>query len=52
MIEDLTDTTAGEIRSRLARARDQQGGPTTGVVLNLIIMTDEASQHDAVKAAS
>jgi glucose-6-phosphate dehydrogenase assembly protein OpcA len=52
MIEDLTDTTASEIRARLARARDQQGGPTTGVVLNLIIMTDESRQHDAVKAAS
>ncbi len=52
MIEDLTDTTAGEIRARLARARDQQGGPTTGVVLNLIIMTDESRQHDAVRAAS
>jgi glucose-6-phosphate dehydrogenase assembly protein OpcA len=28
------------------------GGPTTGVVLNLIIMTDESAQYDAVRAAS
>ena len=28
------------------------GGPTTGMVLNLIIMTDEAAQYDAVRAAT
>ena len=28
------------------------GGPATGMVLNLIIMTDESGQHDAVRAAS
>jgi glucose-6-phosphate dehydrogenase assembly protein OpcA len=32
--------------------RDQMGGPATGVVLNLIIVTDESGQHDAVRAAS
>jgi len=52
MLIDLTDTTTGEIRAALTKARDQLGGPTTGVVLNLIIMTDESSQHDAVRAAS
>jgi glucose-6-phosphate dehydrogenase assembly protein OpcA len=52
MLIDLTDTTTGDIRAALTRARDQLGGPTTGVVLNLIIVTDEASQHDAVRAAS
>jgi glucose-6-phosphate dehydrogenase assembly protein OpcA len=52
MLIDLTDTTTGNIRAALTRARDQLGGPTTGVVLNLIIVTDEASQHDAVRAAS
>jgi glucose-6-phosphate dehydrogenase assembly protein OpcA len=52
MLIDLTDTTTGDIRSALTKARDQLGGPTTGVVLNLIIVTDEASQHDAVRAAS
>jgi len=52
MLTDLTDTTTSDIRAALARTRDQQGGPATGVVLNLIIMTDEAGQHDAVRAAS
>jgi glucose-6-phosphate dehydrogenase assembly protein OpcA len=52
MLIDLTDTTTGAIHAALTRAREQMGGPTTGMVLNLIIMTDEASQHDAVRAAS
>lgn len=52
MLTDLTDTTTGDIRSALAMTRDQMGAPATGVVLNLIIMTDESGQHDAVRAAS
>jgi glucose-6-phosphate dehydrogenase assembly protein OpcA len=52
MLTDLTDTTTSDIRGALTRLRDQTGGPATGMVLNLIIMTDEASQHDAVRAAS
>jgi glucose-6-phosphate dehydrogenase assembly protein OpcA len=52
MLIDLTETTTGAIRSALRKARDELGGPTTGVVLNLIIMTDESRQHDAVRAAS
>jgi glucose-6-phosphate dehydrogenase assembly protein OpcA len=52
MLIDLTDTTTSAVRGALTRARDQLGGPTTGVVLNLIIMTDESRQHDAVRAAS
>ncbi len=52
MLTDLTDTTTAHIRAALARTRDQMGGPATGVVLNLIIMTDESGQHDAVRAAS
>ena len=49
---DLTDTTTRAIQDALTRARDQMGGPTTGMVLNLIIMTDESAQYDAVRAAS
>ncbi len=49
---DLTDTTTRAIHDGLTRARDQMGGPTTGMVLNLIIMTDEAIQYDAVRAAT
>ena len=52
MLTDLTDTTTADIRAALAQTRDQMGGPATGVVLNLIIMTDESGQHDAVRAAS
>jgi glucose-6-phosphate dehydrogenase assembly protein OpcA len=52
MLTDLTDTTTADIRAALAKTRDLMGGPATGVVLNLIIMTDESGQHDAVRAAS
>lgn len=52
MLTDLTDTTTANIRAALAITRDQMGGPATGVVLNLIIVTDESGQHDAVRAAS
>jgi glucose-6-phosphate dehydrogenase assembly protein OpcA len=52
MLIDMTDTTTGAIHEALTMAREQMGGPTTGMVLNLIIVTDEAAQHDAVRAAS
>ncbi len=52
MRRELTDTTTSEVRTELIRASQQLGGLATGVVLNLIIMTDEAGQHDAVRAAS
>jgi glucose-6-phosphate dehydrogenase assembly protein OpcA len=49
---DLTDTTTAAIRGALRHAREQMGGPATGMVLNLIIKTDESGQYDAVRAAS
>jgi len=52
MMIDLTDTTTHAIHDALTRARDQMGGPTTGMVLNLIIVTDESAQYDAVRAAT
>ncbi len=52
MMIDLTDTTTRAVHDALTRAREQMGGPTTGMVLNLIIMTDESAQYDAVRAAS
>jgi glucose-6-phosphate dehydrogenase assembly protein OpcA len=52
MMIDLTDTTTHAVRDALTRARDLMGGPATGMVLNLIIMTDESTQYDAVRAAS
>jgi glucose-6-phosphate dehydrogenase assembly protein OpcA len=52
MTIDLTDTTTGKIHGALTEARRRMGGPATGMVLTLIIVTDEASQYDAMRAAS
>jgi glucose-6-phosphate dehydrogenase assembly protein OpcA len=49
---DLTDTTTAAIRDALTKERQRMGGPTTGLVLNLIIVTDEASHYDAMRAAN
>ena len=52
MTIDLTDTTTGAIHDALTEARRRMGGPASGMVLTLIIMTDEAAQYDAVRAAN
>src|SRR5271168_1984810 len=52
MTIDLTDTTTGAILEALGQARRRLGGPASGMVLTLIIVTDEAAQYDAVRAAS
>jgi glucose-6-phosphate dehydrogenase assembly protein OpcA len=52
MTIDLTDTTTGAILDALTQARRRLGGPASGMVLTLIIVTDEAAQYDAVRAAS
>ena len=52
MTIDLTDTTTGAIHEALTQARRRMGGPASGTVLTLIIVTDEAEQYDAVRAAS
>jgi glucose-6-phosphate dehydrogenase assembly protein OpcA len=49
---DLTDTTTGTIHEALTQARRRMGGPASGTVLTLIIVTDESEQYDAVRAAS
>jgi len=49
---DLTDTTTGAIHEALTQARRRMGGPASGTVLTLIIVTDESEQYDAVRAAS
>src|ERR1051326_4201371 len=51
MTIDLTETTTSAIREALTRERKRLGGGTTGMVLNLIIVTDEAGQYDAMRAA-
>jgi glucose-6-phosphate dehydrogenase assembly protein OpcA len=49
---ELIDTTSSTVRNELMRMCQQMGGLTTGVVLNLVIMTDEADQYDAMRAAT
>ena len=52
MTIDLTDTTTGRIQAALSEARRRLGGPAMGMVLTLVIGTDEAMQYDAIRAAS
>jgi glucose-6-phosphate dehydrogenase assembly protein OpcA len=51
MTIDLTDTTTGQIHQALTQARHRLGGRINGVVLSLVIGTDEALQYDAIRAA-
>ncbi|HEY1322139.1 MAG TPA: glucose-6-phosphate dehydrogenase assembly protein OpcA [Streptosporangiaceae bacterium] len=52
MTIDLTDTKTGTILEALREARSRLGGQASGMVLTLVIVTDEAAQYDAVRAAS
>ncbi|HEY2442270.1 MAG TPA: glucose-6-phosphate dehydrogenase assembly protein OpcA [Streptosporangiaceae bacterium] len=52
MMIDLTETTTGAIHDALMQARQREGGPALGMVLTLIIVTEESGQYDAVRAAS
>ncbi len=49
---DLADTTTGKIQESLRQARHLMGGPAVGMVLTLVIVTDESAQYDAVRAAT
>ncbi|MFF7209749.1 glucose-6-phosphate dehydrogenase assembly protein OpcA [Streptomyces sp. NPDC008238] len=48
---DLTDTTASHINKALVRGRRAIGSPAVGMVLTMVIVTDEENAHDALKAA-
>ncbi|WNI15029.1 glucose-6-phosphate dehydrogenase assembly protein OpcA [Actinacidiphila sp. ITFR-21] len=48
---DLTDTTSSRINAALIRARRAIGTPAVGMVLTLVVVTDEGSAYDALKAA-
>jgi glucose-6-phosphate dehydrogenase assembly protein OpcA len=48
---DLTDTTSSRINSGLIEARRAIGTPAVGMVLTLVIVTDEGGAYDALKAA-
>ncbi|MFF3561065.1 glucose-6-phosphate dehydrogenase assembly protein OpcA [Streptomyces sp. NPDC002574] len=49
---DLTNTTSAKINSALVRARRSVGSPAVGMVLTLVIVTDEGNHYDALKSAS
>ena len=49
---DLTDTTASKINKALVQGRRAIGTPTVGMVLTLVIVTDEENAYDALKAAN
>ncbi|MFD6613459.1 glucose-6-phosphate dehydrogenase assembly protein OpcA, partial [Micromonospora chalcea] len=48
---DLTDTTASKINKALVQGRRAIGTPAVGMVLTLVIVTDEENAYDAIKAA-
>ncbi len=48
---DLTDTTASNINKALVRGRRAIGTPAVGMVLTMVIVTDEENAYDAIKAA-
>lgn len=52
MTIDLTNTTTGAIDQALTEARRRLGGMTLGMVLTLIVVTNEAAQYDAIRAAN
>lgn len=51
MIVDLTDTTAAAIAAALVQARHSAGVPAVGMVMTLVIVTDEREHYDALRAA-
>ena len=48
---DLTDTTSSKINKALVQGRRAIGTPAVGMVLTLVIVTDEENAYDALKAA-
>ena len=48
---DLTDTTASKINTALVKGRRAIGTPAVGMVLTMVIVTDEENAYDAIKAA-
>lgn len=52
MIIDLANTSTRKIQDALTATRHRLGGPATGKVLTLIVVTDEAAQYDAIRAAT
>ncbi|MFF0273534.1 glucose-6-phosphate dehydrogenase assembly protein OpcA [Streptomyces sp. NPDC004330] len=49
---DLTDTNSSKINKAILEGRRAVGTPAAGVVLTLVVVTDEENAYDAVKAAN
>ncbi|KIF02187.1 OpcA protein, partial [Streptomyces sp. RSD-27] len=49
---DLTETTSSKINAALVQARRDIGTPAIGMVLTLVIVTDEENAYDALKSAN
>jgi len=49
---DLTNTTSSKINAALMDARRASGSTAAGMVLTVVIVTDEGSAYDALKAAA
>ena len=52
MTIELIDSNASQVASALLRARREAGSPTMGMVLTLIVVTDEGNYYDSLKAAT
>lgn len=48
----LSDTNAGAVAAAIAAERHRMGSPAVGMVLTLLVITDELHQADALAAAS
>jgi glucose-6-phosphate dehydrogenase assembly protein OpcA len=48
---ELTSTNASTIASALLQERRKAGSPAMGMVLTLVVVTDEGSHYDAIRAA-
>lgn len=52
MTTDLVDTDAAAINTAIIEARMRNGMPATGMVLSLVIDTEEGEHYDALRAAT
>lgn len=52
MIIDLSATTSSEIAAALVKARRNAGSPAMGIVGTVVVVADESTHHDALKAAN
>jgi glucose-6-phosphate dehydrogenase assembly protein OpcA len=52
MTTELTGTTANDVAALIARERRRSGTGLLGMVLTLVVVTDERNHYDAVRAAN